>query len=178
MLSIRRVGLCLVAFSLAACAVPQPEPRVVALGARYNPEAMMWAKREGNATIEGQAVLRTRGGEAKSCAGVKVYLIPYSLYGMQRLVNLYGNDEHGFITVGQAMKDRIRFEPDVPAYKADARDQACDSQGNFRFDRLPAGKWWLQTHIVWQVGALNQGGSLLQAVEVKEGEVKRVVLAQ
>ncbi|WP_404991199.1 hypothetical protein [Cupriavidus pauculus] len=178
MLLLSRFATIVLATALAGCAVPQPETRVVTLGARYDVDAMNWAKNEGTATIEGQAVLRTRGGEPKSCAGVKVYLIPYSLYGMQRLVNIYGNDEHGFITVGEAMSRRVRFEPDVPAYKADAREQACDSQGNFRFDRLPAGKWWLQTHIVWQVGALNQGGSLLQAVEVKDGEVRRVVIAQ
>lgn len=168
----------LLAIALVGCAVPQPQPTVIALGARYDSEAMKWAKTDGNATIEGQAVLRTRGGEAKNCAGTKIYLIPYSLYGMQRLVHLYGNDEHGFMNVSAAMQRRLVFEPDIPAYKADAREQVCDSQGNFRFDKVPAGKWWLQTHVVWQVGALNQGGSLLQAVEVRDGEAKRVVLAQ
>lgn len=162
---------------VSGCALqPQQEPQVFSVPAMYNSSEMAWSKKDGSATLEGGAVMRTRGGDAKSCAGTKVYLIPYSVYGMQRLSRIYGNDERAFLNVSDFQRRRVIVQPDFPEYRADAREQVCDTLGNFKFDKVPAGKWWIQTQVLWQVGNLNQGGMLLQAVELKDGESKRVIL--
>jgi hypothetical protein len=58
-----------------AANVRQPEP--VRIETPFDPAAVAWAAREGDNRIEGTALLRTRGGEPRTCATLDVGLIPW-----------------------------------------------------------------------------------------------------
>jgi len=55
-----------VAVAVGAC---QPAPLVNRTS--FNPEEVAWSTRPGNNTVTGFAVLRTVGGEARTCAGLQ-----------------------------------------------------------------------------------------------------------
>lgn len=46
----------------------------------FDPSDATWSKQPGTASISGQAFLRTRGGDVKTCAGSKAFLAPSTPY--------------------------------------------------------------------------------------------------
>lgn len=117
----------------------------------------------GTGSISGQAFLKTRGGDVKYGAGNEVVLNPVTTYSTEWFQ--------------QAVLQNRRLKP------ADARTDnyhwvtIADGQGNFRFDNLPAGEYFVACGIAWQVGASATGDWVHARVTLREGEhVERVIL--
>lgn len=81
----------LVVLAAGAC---QPQAPLMT-SATFNPDEVAWSTKDGANTVTGFAVLRTVGGEARTCAGLQVYLMPDSAYARERLFQLYGSTEKG-----------------------------------------------------------------------------------
>lgn len=162
------------ALSLAACATVAP----VALTSPYDPAEQVVAA--GPNTISGNAVLRTVGGEVRTCAGFPVKLVPVTAYGSERMQAIYGNLNQGYMP-SYAGKT---FTPENPHWENEAgRTETCDSQGNFSFTNIKDGAYYVVTAVMWGVPqsayyTAQQGGALFQRVTVSGGETKRVVLTQ
>lgn len=160
--------------SLAACSVPPP----ATMSATYNPAEVAWAAREGNNTISGSAVLRTVGGDVKTCAGLKVTLMPVSAYATEYMEKTFGSSDSGI----------SRYTPNVtldPAFTGSdlTRNSICDAEGRFEFTNLPDGEFYVISNVTW--GAVQggryayvatQGGDLMQRVSVSGGQRKNIVL--
>jgi hypothetical protein len=58
------------------------------------------------------------------------------------------------------------------------RQGVCNAQGFFTFANVRPGKWYLMTTVVWQVGEENQGGTMLGAAVVAEGQGAEIVLSR
>ncbi len=58
------------------------------------------------------------------------------------------------------------------------RQGVCNAQGFFTFPNVRAGKWYVMTTVVWQVGQENQGGTMLGTAQVVEGHEAEIVLSQ
>ncbi|MCP1220368.1 hypothetical protein NKW45_00705 [Acetobacter orientalis] len=116
----------------------------------FDPNEVKWSLERGTSTIKGQGFLRTVGGEVRTCAGYPVKLVPYSAYTGE----IYEASISGQLTAGIANKDS--------ASGAFRKMTQCDAQGNFEFTDLPAGRWFAETIVHWQVpnGYImsNQGG--------------------
>jgi hypothetical protein len=151
---------------------------------------------EGNNKIVGSALIRQRGGGIVTCAGCDVLLYPATDYAKERFKLIYGNIDKRFINfdnkplVKQKVYNRryesgteysipvYVFEPDHEEYHQFRRQTIGDSQGFFEFDKLQDGEYFILTTIKWQVlDYATEGGTLMQRVEVKGGESKKVVLA-
>lgn len=172
----RKVATLVGALAIAGCAAPVNDP--VLYITNYDPGTTEWSRAKGASVVTGQAVMRTRGGAARNCAGLQVHLIPDSRYAIDRFNAQYGASTEGFLSVAQLRARRVKFVPDDPLYYAHTRTETCDSQGNFRFDNVPAGVWRVQTIITWEAGRYStQGGSMFRRILVKEGEPRHVVLA-
>lgn len=126
-------------------------------------------------------MLRTVGGDVKTCAGLEAHLVAASSYSRERIEYLYGQAETGFGAPGQ---DRA-FVPDPPEYYDTARQTICDSQGNFTFERIPDGEYYVFAVVTW--GAVQggryayiatQGGRVMQKISVRGGETRRLVLSR
>lgn len=130
--------------------------------------------RVGKNTILGNSFLRQNGGGIVTCAGNTVYLIPKTPYSTEIVSNIYGNSENGydsFYSIGVSI-------PNIPSqYSLLMKKSVCDSQGNFVFDNIGDGEYFLDTKITWIVGNQVQGGSLMQKVKVSQNESKKVILA-
>ena len=114
----------------------------------------------GPATVDGAAVGRTQGGEAKTCAGYPVYLAPATAYDAEGISNL-----NMMAAVNLAAGPAIKYW----------RQSACDAEGRFSFDQVPDGSWYVITSIKYQVYAPTLGN--VQATESQGGLlVKKIAL--
>lgn len=175
-----RSALLVAALALGACAtIPAMSP--IALSETFSRDAIAWSLGEGENTIVGNAVLRTVGGDVKTCAGLGATLIAESPYSRARMEYIYGAGQTGFMGPGQGRY----FTPDPPEYHSTIRETVCDAQGNFTFNDIPDGDYYATALISW--GAVQggryayietQGGILMQKVSVRGGETKRIVLAR
>ena len=160
------------AASIAGCVQQQ---KLVAT-TPYNPNEMSWALGAGTNTVTGFAVLRTVGGEARTCAGLPVRLIPDSPLARERMMGLYRSTIQG--TSG-AHAPRYDDQATDPNYGAHAREVRCDGQGNFTFDKVPNGVWYVAAAVVWSAAPSSgrlEGGSMMKRVELKGGETLKVSL--
>lgn len=161
------------ALALSACAGTPP---VETTGA-FDPEEVAWFHNAGTNTIVGNAVLRTVSGETRTCAAMPAYLVPVSRYARERVMKIYGNAESGFLPV----QSDLKFAKTDPLYESNSKSVKCDALGNFRFENIPDGEYYVTATVVWGVPTgyfiSRQGGVLMQHVSVKGGETKNIVLS-
>ena len=62
--------------------------------------------------------------------------------------------------------------------KSNVIKTTCDSQGNFQFNKLEKGKYYLSTTVVWFVGNEKQGGIVSKTITVKDGKNKIMLTAE
>jgi hypothetical protein len=121
--------------------------------------------RDGTASLRAQAFLRQRGGGVVTCAGSEVFLMPHAEY---------------FLELTWYLKERRRVEHDEaakPVLARIVRRTQCDAQGNFSFDKLPAGKYIALTEVLWDVAGRRQGGTVMTAVAIGEGSAASVIIS-
>lgn len=156
------------------------EPEPVRLDTPFDPSAVAWAAGDGDNRIEGTALLRTVGGEPKTCAALYVGLTPWSRYAGERIARLYGSLQSGY-NARPPYGRMIRWENDAPAFYETVRSTSCDAAGRFVFDALPDGEWIVEAMVTWDVPRAGfvggpQGGTLMQRVKVEGGKTVSVVL--
>lgn len=121
----------------------------------------------GNSNLVGQAILKTKGGDVKTCAGEEVILMPYNAYTEE----LYTVAKQG------RFDNASNFDPSIKNY---CKVTTCDDNGDFKFENLPSGKWLLYTRVVWEEPGKNsstvQGGDMVQIVQTTENDTQKVYL--
>jgi len=157
-------------FWLAACAPQQP---TIHLSSKFDPSEAEFILTDGTATITGQAFLRQSGGGVVTCAGSIVDLFPRTRYADERIRHLYGSTLGG-VNYGSDPT----FVPESSAYIKLTRTAQCDAEGDFEFSNVPAGKFYVQTDVVWVVARAQQGGPILKPVDVARGQKVTVLLTQ
>ena len=88
---------------------------------------------------------------------------------------VFGSDVRGFAPQGSS-----RYPANIAAdFASTVRRIGCDAEGRFRFDGVPAGRWYVFSNIVFRVagGEAPQGGALMQRVDVAEGARANVLLS-
>jgi hypothetical protein len=155
--------------ALAACASPYTIKTV------FNPADVAWSQQPGTATIYGQAFLRTRGGDVRTCAGNKVILFPKSAYTTE-IYHVYQQE----ITHEVHYSKVINRDPEALVYKRETR---CDVSGSFHFDNLPVGDWYVAARVVWEArssgyGLSPQGGTIFTPAHTNANEKTEVILTR
>lgn len=116
----------------------------------------------GNSTVRGQAFLRQKGGGVVTCAGSQVMLIPATPYFREA------------INMARAGQRKPILSPEAQDLR---KTSTCDSQGNFSFSKVPAGKWFLVTEVSWIVAGLSQGGGLLEEITTDNDSVTEIIMS-
>ena len=161
---------------LSGCATTQP--RVVQMVFPFDDAAAAEAMKPGANAVKGNSFLRQRGGGVVTCAGAPVMLFPATRYAVERIKHLYGNSRDGVRSVAQH-REALQFEPDAPGYKTAVRETRCDAQGNFSFDRVADGDWFVVTQVSWSTGPYNtEGGTLMQRFSLSGGETKSLIIGR
>lgn len=155
------VGLA-ASLALAGCVPPQHDLNAFAdykLMTPYSPADFSPWVGAGQASIHGQAFLRTTIGEVRTCAGQDVTLLPGNAYNQE----FFSAQDKGF------SGPRVNRDAGADHF---SRKTICDAQGNFSFDGVPAGKWFVAARVEWDVpGAYggHQGGILRQTMDAAAG---------
>lgn len=157
------------AISLAGCAYQPPRPAVFPLTQEFDATQAKRQILDGSNAIKGNAFMRQRGGGVVTCAGATVSLVPATAYAKERIDRIYG---------GKASARPIDavFEPDPAEYKKLIRTTRCDAQGNFQFDRVADGEFFLTTAVIWNVSSQLQGGTVVQMITLANGQTLNTVL--
>lgn len=166
------LALCIAA---AGC-VPyqaQPTSRVVSVGVPFDEAHARLLVADGVNTVKGNAFMRQRGGGVVTCAGQTVRLIPATAYARARFRELYGTEDGPASNRGS----NVTFYPDPPEYLTVVRSTRCDSQGNFVFERVADGEFFVATLVTWEVARALQGGNLMQRIKVSGGSTETVILS-
>jgi len=171
-----KIRATLACLALAGCVTPAAPVQMVST---FDPAEVAWSRGKGDATLEGSALLRTRGGDVRTCAGYPVSLTPESKYAAERMMVLFKGGSEGYLPVMMYVAPPT-FASTDPGYTASVREVTCDPQGKFVFKDIPAGNYFVTTKVYWEVPqqyvSEPQGGTLMKAVKLEAGEAKSVVL--
>ena len=140
----------------------------------FNASDVAWSLGPGTATVEGRAVVPA-GGDVHTCARGEAQLLPAGTYAAEMMRIVFGSDVRGFAPVASA-----RYPTNIAAdFKTTVRRIGCDPEGRFRFDGVPAGRWYVFSNVIFRGAAgeaAPQGGSLMQRIDVAEGARVNVLL--
>lgn len=167
--------------SAIMCAACAPLPREITLSNSFNYNDFSWADKEGDNVISGTALLRTVGGDVKTCGGLQVNLLPDAPYSRERMLIFYRYADGGFYSIQDAGPGII-FMNEPHEYSRVGRTSVCDSQGNFRFDNVPNGSYFVIAEVTWgsPLGGYlsSQGGRIMKRVEVNGGDSINLVMTR
>jgi hypothetical protein len=148
--------------------------------AAINPAQLAWAKKPGKNGVAGEAFLRTRGGDVRTCAGLAAELWPVSEYTNTYLSSAIVGDP-ALMEVAEADRLRKAVLHEVFDY---VRTTTCNSQGNFVFSDVPDGAYVVTARVIWEVPSLRrqgptmnlQGGVVTKAVRLSGGRTVSLTL--
>jgi uncharacterized protein YbjQ (UPF0145 family) len=121
----------------------------------------------GDAVVQGQSFLTTRGGDVKLGAGRMVTLDPATSYATDWYEKL-GADP-----------SRFSAEPPDSLFARARRTTVVDAQGHFKFTGLAPGAYIVRSTVTWETGALyagQQGGVVGDLIQLKAHEVHELIL--
>jgi len=159
------------AIVFAGCAAMGPMP--VSLLSNFDSTQAKKLLEPGGNIVTGSALIRQNGGGVVTCAGLPVQLIPKTAYASERIKTIYGNTERGYSEIHR----QFQFAPDHSDYLTLTKRALCDAQGHFTFGKVADGEFYVITGIVWDSGGVKQGGSLMQAIALHDGESREIVLS-
>ena len=127
----------------------------------------------GRNSITGEAFRKRNDGLLVTCAGEEVSLFPVTEYAMQRVTHIYGSVNGGrtnniFVNAGSA----------DPQYLKYIRTTRCDSDGQFAFNGVADGDYYVVTTVVWNPtdSIIPEGGAHGGRVQVKGGKTVKLNL--
>lgn len=124
--------------------------------------------RTGTGVVTGQVFLRTQGGEVRYGAGSEVVLNPVTSYS----TFWYTNGYLGNRNIGEPDPRQDKYIPVVQA----------DGHGNFKFERVPPGDYYLTSQVFWQVpgpyGGSQTGSYISERITVEDGKEVRQMLTR
>lgn len=154
----------LAAVALASCAALQPPVERI----EFPIEIYEALPTEGDAVVEGQAFMKTRGGDVKTAAGEQVLLNPVTPYSEQ------------WFEVGY-QGGRMLTDPDPRQYQF-IRRTVADADGRFRFEDVAPGDYFLTGLVRWEVfmGSYMspQGGYICERITVNPGDELSLILTR
>ncbi|WP_069299778.1 hypothetical protein [Neptunicoccus sediminis] len=163
------IKLSCLALILGACV-----GRDLEITAKFDPREAAFVKQGGSAHLSGQAFMRQNGGGVVTCAGEEVNLFPATRYATERFAKIYGDVSGGRINVFQGVTQK-GVPPEYLQYR---RIAMCDAEGDFEFNGVAAGTYYVQSRVLWTVpnSYFPEGGSVAKRVTVRPGQKLRVLL--
>ena len=173
------VPITIAAALLASCATTPPP--AITMATPFDAADFAWSKAPGKNTITGDALLRTVGGDVKTCAGYRVDLLPVTPYTEEYVTRRFKSVSGGYASHMSILYGSYSLDAGIYTFQ---RETTCNAQGTFRFTDLPDGSYYVIAKVEWATVAggggyyynATQGGDLALKVTVSGGETKSVVL--
>jgi hypothetical protein len=161
---------------MAGCAAPAPPVPPAQMTSPFNASDVAWSRAPGTATVEGRAAIPAGGDASHTCAGGEVQLLPAGTYAAEMMRTVFGSDARGYAPRASPPRYPTNIAAD---FQSTVRRVGCDAEGRFRFDGVPAGRWYVFSNVIWRTAggeAAPQGGALMQRIDVTEGARANVLL--
>jgi hypothetical protein len=137
----------------------------------FNIDDVKWVKTAGNSAIHGKAFLKLKNNETKGCAGFGVELLPVANYSNERILKIYGNNDHGQILIDDNIPT---FTPDAKGYHDMVIKTKCNSNNEFTFNTISSGDYYVIGFIIWDKSengkTVKTGGAVMKKVKVAPHE--------
>lgn len=148
----------------------------------FDPQLATQMLDDGKYNISGTAFVRQREGSIITCAGLNVKLYPATPYAKERAYLVYRNIDSGFVWDGFGGVPRQPHSQDDRQYLNINKSALCNYNGEFRFKNVKNGEYFIISNIIWTVSkdnqTINNNGSLMLRVTVKDQDVDNVILAK
>lgn len=168
----KKIFMVIGVLALTGCAGIIPEP--LKQTTTFNVDQAKRLMQDGKSTISGTAFIRQSGGGIVTCAGLDVRLIPVTEYTTERMKYLYGESIETSVGI---LDNPFKKTPVLDSEAAKlVKTTVCNKDGEFVFNNIVDGDFYLVATVVWNVGNLPQGGALGKRVNIKTGETKSVML--
>lgn len=126
----------------------------------------------GTTSITGRASIES-AGTTITCEPAGARLFPVTAFTSERMMIIYGAAASGF----RPAYEVLTFKNEPPEFKKYFRETTCTSQGEFHFDGLATGEYYVVAGVVSKerVHSLNHG-YLMKRVRTVEGTEAKVEL--
>lgn len=165
---------------LVGCVSTGPARQTINVNEPFDAAVAMEMIADGDGRLNGAAFLRQQGGGVVTCAGNQVRLLPATGYALERMAGIYGNPfslgEVKYVGVYSPRVNAVVL-PDPDEYSRISRSTTCDAQGNFEFQGIKDGRYFVATHVVWRVRS-EEGGALASLISVKNGKAAKVIMSK
>ncbi|WP_147306397.1 carboxypeptidase regulatory-like domain-containing protein [Methylovirgula sp. 4M-Z18] len=132
--------------------------------ADFDPQEAAFVRAPGNVTIAGNISAAAENGVEVSGANAVVRLIPVTAYARDRFNTLYAGRSFAPLSAGS------RVPPADPAYAQYSRTVKSDFQGNYKFDHVGPGRYYVSAQVSCPAAAKEcAGGSVYNVVNVPAG---------
>lgn len=164
------VLLAVLTMVLAACSTTAP---------RYYSRTPFWTDdvaasgKPGANTLTGSATFALSGNQMQPCGPIPVRLVPDSRYARQRFMELYGSDVSGAAS-GIGFN---QYGPETGDYRwLDSGAQTSCANGNFSFQNVSDGTWYVVTTWVDSSNPKARSYSMFKRVVLAGGQPAQVTL--
>ena len=170
----RKLLFAVVGFGLVAVGcVRQPQVINAPPTSQYDNEKAAMFMAEGPNTIRGNAFLKTRGGEVRTCAGNPVLLLPDVQYNRSVLQQSHPSGSRS------ARQPSVDLGAATSVFTQYGRKTTCDSNGEFIFDNVAEGDFIILSRVVWEVpGSGYQGGEMVDYVSTRNKSNQKVIITR
>lgn len=165
-----KCGVVIAAFSALAAGCAN---RSITLAVPFDEAAAKQQMQGGTNTVRGSALIRQAGGGIVTCAGNPVFLMPVTATAKEWAAHVYDSEEGGFRS---ASGRGVMFKNPEP-FMTVVKSANCDTQGNFKFEKVADGHFYVFTRITWRVGDYLQGGSIMRPTKLTGGSEVDVMLS-
>lgn len=153
---------------LAGCASQTSAPL-----APLNAAEAAFARAPGRATVKGQMFMRRNDGVVVYGAGSEAKLIPKMSHTDQVIRASFPSGKLRYhVLFGISNGSAPIFDPALTPY---IRMAKADGQGNFNFQQVPPGNYYLLGHVEWcapsRGGCDSQGGDIFETVIVRPADI-------
>lgn len=143
------------------------------LSMAFDDSSASYVLQPGDNSISGRAYLTSRSGYVRNCGYDSVHLIPVTPYSTQWMSQLFPGPAQEYAPDAEVGK-----MPRDEAFMRYQRIAACDGFGNFRFDHVADGKYFVFATVSWLSRWQRNGGGLMAQVEVMHASQQNVVLTK
>jgi hypothetical protein len=158
---------------IVGCLGPLPPTTVKST---FNEREVSEQLKIGNNSIIGQAFIQNNNGEVITCSGNDVFAFPDSGYAREIFQKIIM--KNGFFrSTAKIGLNWFDARVDKEKFLNATHKTQCDTQGNFRLDRLANGKWFVVTSVLWHPNkALTFGGDFVNNISVYNGQELEIVM--
>ncbi|WP_281991445.1 hypothetical protein [Aquimarina aggregata] len=133
---------------------------------KFENQEVSWFKTKGNSQIKGTAKFKSKNSQIRFGEEFRIELMPNCQYTQERLNHIYRNTNSGYVHIEDGIP---KFTPDPKGYH-DTIKTMCNKDGEFEFNNLPAGEYYIIAFMLWE----KTGGGLMQHVILSENESKSI----